>query len=446
MNKALAVLLFALVLAAPLDVAPQTAPDLRSMVDQDFTAFDPHYRDERQRRIGEALKLGREVVAAEANGVNNACSHQILFEIEALLTTTAHFNEIDARLADLRRSLVSPRPDHPDATGLWGACYKAWDLKLYATFDRLEGAASDNSPPRPLPAFLAPVGTPSKLRARLDALATSDVRTTGVDHEREFNETATLMQMLVRGRPENYQVSPSLRQALLERVAAYQDPQTGYWGERYRRNGANVYADDLSITFHIVSYLRGEVPRMTQLLDTLLRTRDADYPEGWLMFGQYWNHNDMDVVTLFRYGWPTASPAQRAQMSGEIQKMLDWCLAQSLQPDGSFKVNVADGSVEDAEYYGASFLDRIGFFDPSKRFWTDQDFPQAAEVRTRILDFARRHAASGPTGDHYQSTIKAVGCPPNNVPSGRDFGRPPAQRVREQLRVLAVHRVVHLRE
>jgi hypothetical protein len=89
--------------------------------------------------------------------------------------------------------------------------------------------------------------------------------------------------------------------------------------------------------------------------------------------------------------------------------MLDWCLTQSLQPDGSFKFNVADGSVEDAEYYGASFLDRIGFFDRSKRFWTDQDFPQAAGVRARILDFARRHAESGPTGDHYQSTIKAVG-------------------------------------
>jgi hypothetical protein len=410
LNRAVAVLLLGFVLAAPLGAVAQTAPELRSMADQDFAAFDPGYRAARQQRIGETLKLGRAVVAAEAAGVRNTCAHQILFEVEALLTTTAHFEEIDARLADLRQALRTPGEDRPDASGLWGACYKAWYLKLYATFDRLEGDSSDNSPPHPLPAFLTPVRTPAKLKARLDALAISDVRATGVDHAREFNETlSTLMQMLVRGRPENYQVDPRLRQALLERVAAYQDPQTGYWGERYRRGGASVYADDLSITFHIVSYLGGDVANMPRLLDTLLRTKGAEYPQGWLMFGQYWNHNDMDVVTLFRFGWPKASPAQRAEMSAEIQKMLDWCLTQSLQPDGSFKVNLADGSVEDAEYYGASFLDRIGFFDRSKRFWTEQDFPQAGEIRARILDFAQRHAASGPTGDHYRSTIKAVG-------------------------------------
>lgn len=412
MGAGVAVLLSAVILAAPVAGAAQPAPTptLHSMVDQDFLAYDPHYREERLQRVGEALKLGGQVVAAEAAGGKNACAHQILFEIEALLTTTAHFEAIDARLADLRAALSAPSQDHPDRSGLWGACYKAWYLKLYATYDHLEGDAAENPPPHRLPAFLARVGTPARLRAGLDALAISDVRATGVDHARAFNETlATLMQMIVRGRPENYRVDPRLRQALLARVAAYQDPRTGYWGERYRRNGAIVYADDLSITFHIVSYLDGHAPNMPRLLETLLATKDAEFPEGWLMFGQYWNHNDMDVVTLFRAAWPSASPAQRARMSAEIQKMLDWCLTQSLQPDGSFKFNIADGSVEDAEYYGAAFLDRIGYFDHSKRFWTDQEFPQAGEVKSRILDFAQRHAASGPTGDHYQSTIKAVG-------------------------------------
>jgi hypothetical protein len=411
LNRVAAVLLLSLALATPARVTAQTGSPagFHSMTDQDFAAFDPRYREARQQRIGEALKLGRAVIAAEANGVRNTCAHQILFEIEALLTTTAHFDQVDARLADLRQALGAPSEDHPDASGMWGACYEAWYLKLYATFDRLEGDTSDVSPPHPLPAFLAPVGTPARLRARLDGLATSNVRTTGVDHAREFNETlSTLMQMILRGRPQNYQVDPSLRQALLERIAAYQDPQTGFWGERYRRGGDLIFADDLSITFHIVSYLGGDVRRMPRLLDTLLSTKDAEYPDGWLMFGQYWNHNDMDVVMLFRYAWPTASPTQRARMSAEIQKMLDWCLTQSLQPDGSFKFNVADGSIEDAEYYGASFLDRIGFFDRSKRFWTDQDFPQAAAIRARIRDFAKQHAASGPTGDHYQSTIRAV--------------------------------------
>jgi hypothetical protein len=85
------------------------------------------------------------------------------------------------------------------------------------------------------------------------------------------------------------------------------------------------------------------------------------------------------------------------------------CLKESLQPDGSFKVNIADGSVEDAEYYGTSFPARVGFFDPGPRFWTNRDFPNAAEVKGRIISFVRSHESTGPTGDHYRSTLEALG-------------------------------------
>jgi hypothetical protein len=95
-------------------------------------------------------------------------------------------------------------------------------------------------------------------------------------------------------------------------------------------------------------------------------------------------------------------------MAAEIDRMLTWCLHDSLQPDGSFKVNIADGSLEDAEYYGASFLSRAGFFDPAQRFWTNRDFPEASEVKKRILTFARAHQRSGPTGDNYHSTLEAL--------------------------------------
>jgi hypothetical protein len=84
-------------------------------------------------------------------------------------------------------------------------------------------------------------------------------------------------------------------------------------------------------------------------------------------------------------------------------------LKESLQPDGSFKVNIADGSLEDAEYYGTSFLARVGFFDPGQRFWTNRDFPNAAEVKGRIISFVRSHESTGPTGDHYRSTLEALG-------------------------------------
>jgi hypothetical protein len=86
-----------------------------------------------------------------------------------------------------------------------------------------------------------------------------------------------------------------------------------------------------------------------------------------------------------------------------------WCLKESLQPDGSFKVNIGDGLLEDADYYGTSFLARVGFFDPGQRFWTNRDFPNAAEVKGRIISFVRSNASTGPTGDHYRSTLEALG-------------------------------------
>ena len=132
----------------------------------------------------------------------------------------------------------------------------------------------------------------------------------GLDHEREFNETvATLLQMIVRGKPENYKVDPALRDALLDRVLhRYRNPDTGYWGERYRRDGREDFPDDLSMTFHVVSYLKGKVPDMPRVLDTTLAIKDFNYPAGWLWKGQFWNHNNMDVVALFHYGWVAGEP------------------------------------------------------------------------------------------------------------------------------------------
>ena len=96
-------------------------------------------------------------------------------------------------------------------------------------------------------------------------------------------------------------------------------------------------------------------------------------------------------------------------MAAEIDRMLTWCLHDSLQGDGSFKINIADGSLEDAEYYGTSFLARIGYFDPAQRFWTDRNFPEATEVKARILSFVKAHRGSGPTGDNYRSTLESLG-------------------------------------
>ncbi len=397
---------------ASASVSQQTDLDRNAfaLLQQDFTVFDPHYEAEHGLRVARTMVLAKQMFEAEAKGEITTCGHQILFELGSLLISSANFKQIDGRLHDLEASIGHPSSDKADSDGMWGSCYQAWYLKLYATYDYLEAHAPDEPAPHPLPAFLARVSTPEKLTAYLDALSASDVRHSGVDHEREFNETvATLLRMIVRRQPENYTVDPALRDALLDRLLHhYRNQETGFWGERYLRDRREDFPDDLSMTFHVISYLKGKVPDMPRVIDTTLAIKNFDYPAGWLWKGQFWNHNNMDVVTLLHYGWSQASPVQQTAMAAEIDRMLKWCLHDSLQPDGSFKINIADGSLEDAEYYGTSFLARIGFFDPKQRFWTDREFPEAAEIRRRILSFVQAHQNSGPTGDDYRSTLEAL--------------------------------------
>ncbi len=64
--------------------------------------------------------------------------------------------------------------------------------------------------------------------------------------------------------------------------------------------------------------------------------------------------------------------------------MLNWSLAQSLQPDGSFRLSEIDNTFGDAMEFGVFFLRDTGFFRKRDRFWTDEDFPQAKEIYQRI--------------------------------------------------------------
>jgi hypothetical protein len=412
MRVSLLVTLFLLSLASaqtPQQVA--TDRNASALLQADFITFDKNYKQEHESRVARTVALAKQMFAGEAKGGKNACGHQILFELESLMVSSADFKFIDERLHDLETNVGHASMDEAYATGMWGRCYKEWYLKLYATYDHLEANAPDEPTGHPLPAFLERVSTPEKLTAYLDALSVSDVRHSGIDHEREFNETvATLLQMIVRHKPENYTVDAALRDALLDRVLHhYRNPETGYFGERYLRDGHEDFPDDLSMTFHVISYLKGKVPDMPRVIDTTLAIKDFDYPAGWLWKGQFWNHNNMDIVALFHFGWAAATAVRKKAMASEIDRMLAWCLHDSVQPDGSFKVNIADGSLEDAEYYGTSFLARIGYFDPSQRFWTDRNFPESAEVKSRILKFVRAHQGSGPTGDNYRSTLEALG-------------------------------------
>lgn len=393
--------------------APQPAPPDPSAIAlrHDFTVFDPQYPGEFLARALRMSALKNKVVAQEVSGVKNDCARQILFEAGTLLMTTTDFKRVDRRADELEAAIAHPSQDKQDTRGMWGSCSEQWYLKLDNTFDRLTYQAHDqpDAPPGPLPTFLDRVSTPEKLTAYLDSVSVSDVQHTGVDHGLEFNlAVSDLLRMIVLGEPMNYKVDPALRDAFLTLMKnRYQDKKTGFWGESFRRDGRVDFQGDISTTFHIVSYLHGDVPEMPHLIDTVLAVKDYNAPRGWLSLGQYWNHNNMDVVTEFQYGWPTASAAQKKAMATEIQRMLDWCLKDSLQPDGSFKMTTGDPSVEYAEYFGTEFLAEAGYFSPSLRFWTDRTFPESAEVKQRIAHFIADKTSSA-ASENYRGVTKEL--------------------------------------
>ncbi len=379
---------------------------------EDFTKYNPNYAKQKDEAVTRTKLLAKKVFDLEKAGVQTSCMHQVLFETESLLVSSANFIIVNQRLDELDSLINNSNKNVHQNNSLKnaGECYHEWYLKVYAAYDELEKEATEEDTTyKPLPYFLDTVNTPEKLQHYLTSVSVSDVSKTGIDNEREYNEMlATLIQMIIRGRPQNYIVDSTLRQSLKNIVLKQlRNNYTGWWGESYIRNGHVEFVDDLSITFHVISYLKGKVPDMNKVITTVLAVKKLPYPTGWLWNNQYWNHNNMDIVTLFQLGWQQANEQQRNDMRREIDSMLNWCLANSLNKDGSFKIITADGSVEDAEYYGVSFLSRIGYFDATKRFWTTKDFPEAAGVRNKIINFIKLHQNSGGTGgDSYKSALE----------------------------------------
>jgi hypothetical protein len=379
--------------------------------DREFLAFDPHYLESRARRSERARALGKQVITRERAGRDVRLSHQILSEVIWLLSATADFGRIDRRLDELQASLDHPEREgdghaqDPD-DGSWGRGYTEWFFRLaasYPNFDR---------PGRVPFRLLDRVNSPEKLTDYLLSVSASDIARTGRDNERELNESLScLLRMVVRGEPKGYPYDPRLKGAMLDLVLhRLRNPASGFWGERYARGGGVVFEDNLSITFHVVSYLGGDVPDMDKVVATTLAVRDEEFPAGWRLNGRYWDHLNMDVAEIFRLGWPHASAGQREAIAGEVDKMLRWCLAESLLPDGSFRFVEGDNSREEGTYYGASFLARVGYFDKSKRFWTSRDFPEAEGVRQKIIANVLKHRGSGAAGgDYYEGALSQLG-------------------------------------
>ncbi len=56
---------------------------------------------------------------------------------------------------------------------------------------------------------------------------------------------------------------------------------------------------------------------------------------------------------------------------------------ESLQPDGTF-LDPAEDTLGSSFYFGVALLHEIGYFSTTNRFWTQEKFPAAEEVRKRV--------------------------------------------------------------
>ena len=107
--------------------------------------------------------------------------------------------------------------------------------------------------------------------------------------------------------------------------------------------------------------------------------RTSLYPYGWQHEGRFNNHNLYDVASLYKLGWPYLSETARAAARQKIKQMLDWSLANTLTKDGTYKFDPSfSDSLMDEYYFGVSLLDLLGYWQPSRRFWTDA--PTAPEA------------------------------------------------------------------
>jgi hypothetical protein len=74
---------------------------------------------------------------------------------------------------------------------------------------------------------------------------------------------------------------------------------------------------------------------------------------------------------------------QREVARAEFRSMMDFCLVETMNSDGSFKMMDED-TLSSSFLFPVSLLDELGYFRPSLRFWTYDSFPNAMHVAERI--------------------------------------------------------------
>jgi hypothetical protein len=358
----------------------------------------PAMRDFRRATKPEITALEARLDADERAGADRSCLRQAVTELRWRLNSTADVpaaEQVRDRVRALAAAPTMPAGRVQDADGSYGPCVETWFWRLDASTDRF---LTDGAPPV-APRLLDRINDPARLDAYLRGLLTSDLQREGVDHRKELNiASADLVRLVLRRRPLAYEWRPDLEPVVRRFIADAQSPTTGFFGERYRSGDAIVESDDLSMTFHMARYMDGAIDHWPELIDHLIAIKPRQYPHGWLDADGMTSHNNYDVATLFRLGWPRIGADRHRAVTAELAGLLDWTLGAALTPDGGLRTRADGESWPDALYFTAAFLDEVGFFDPAKRYWTDRPLPDPARIRAGLAGQVKRLPADDPMG------------------------------------------------
>jgi hypothetical protein len=311
----------------------------------------------------------------EFAGCDTSWARARLYEAEWRINCTNHYEAASHSVEQLGAALDCPEPPDgltQDCGGSFAPGTEVFFLKLDRSTDQL---LARQWPWRLQPTFLDRINDPGRMVTYLQNLCWSDVTRCGRDNRKELNLAISVIARLVlQGGQAGYLSGPGFVPVFERFVRDWQDPKTGFFGVTYitDNQGNEVSTTDLSLTFHMARYAPHLVRWWPLLVDTLFGIKDRQYPEGWLENSKMTDHNNYDVVELLSRGWPHLRPDQREQASHEIKKMLDWCLQKSVRDTGEIISPDKGDMVMDSYYFAAAFLDTIGYFDETKRFWADK--------------------------------------------------------------------------
>lgn len=354
--------------------------DLLNLIRNEFIARDAEYVNRRKKLMVALQQPADEISARQRAGKPAICATQIFLEIKWLANYAEDWARADQLLIKLKKVLAEA--DHPglgqDDEGSWGSCTTEPYRKLEPTVDELQGAVADK-PLKPL-RFMQGLLDARATLDRLYRLQISDIRATGVNHRDELGATQTALSQLIfkdrlrdlfNDRPElKFDITTELEVSYQDYLQQTQHPRTGYWGPWYRIGGRLLTVQDLSFTYHTIHYRAGRVDHWPLIIDSTLEIEKLIYPAGWApkdLSGPFNDHNNYDVTMIFAYGWPHMFKSQKVRVRERLQAMLAWCLTKSIEDGKGFRLN--GSSPADAYYFGVRFLDRVGLWDPAKRFW-----------------------------------------------------------------------------